>query len=66
MKNYEAPKLYVDEYSADTMIASTPPAGGPKNGTHNQNCFGRKCPQGYYPNENGDMCNGIGDDGQAC
>lgn len=62
MKKYEAPELNVDTFAADTMIASN----GPKNGTYNQNCFSRKCPQGYYPNEVGDMCNGIDDNGQAC
>lgn len=38
MKNYEAPELFVDEYVADTMIAS---GGGPKNDNagNNQNCW---------------------------
>ena len=38
MKKYEAPELHVDEFAADTMIAS---GGGPKNGNagNNQNCW---------------------------
>jgi len=47
MKHYEAPHLFVDEYAADTMIASvgpTPtsqPAFTAKNGSpNNQNCYG--------------------------
>lgn len=50
MKNYEAPELFVDEYVADTMIASggfvlNAPNGGPKNGHggNNQNCWGYNC-----------------------
>jgi len=41
MKKYESPKLFVDEYVADTMIASSA-TGIPKNGQagHNQNCWG--------------------------
>ena len=49
-KTYIAPELFVDEYVADTMIASsgggklilTMPGGGPKNGNagNNQNCWG--------------------------
>lgn len=67
MKKYEAPELNVENYAPDTMIASgdAPDYSGVKNGTFNQNCFGRKCPQGAM-NSNGDMCNGIGDDGQSC
>lgn len=43
MKQYEAPQLFVDEYAADTMIASADPAVlGPKNDNadNNQNCWG--------------------------
>ena len=41
MKKYEAPMLFVDEFVADTMIASSG-GGGPKNdnGGNNQNCWG--------------------------
>lgn len=52
-KIYEAPELFVDEYVADTMIASGgsawEAAGGigpaPKNGNagNNQNCWGARC-----------------------
>ena len=38
MKNYESPKLYVDEYAADSMVASTTPKNG--NPNNNQNCWG--------------------------
>ncbi len=46
MKKYEAPELYVDNYAADTMIASG--GGGPKNdnGGNNQNCWGYNCVPG--------------------
>lgn len=37
MKKYEAPRLLVDEYVADTMIASSPKNG---NADNNQNCAG--------------------------
>lgn len=43
MKQYEAPQLFVDEYAADTMIASADPEVlDPKNGNpgNNQNCWG--------------------------
>ncbi len=40
MKKYETPELYVDEFAADTMIASS--QTNPKNGNanNNQNCWG--------------------------
>ena len=38
MKKYEAPKLFVDEYVADTMIASSDTKNG--NPDNNQNCWG--------------------------
>lgn len=40
MKEYEAPKLTVQDYAADTMITS----GGPKNGQagNNQNCWAER------------------------
>lgn len=40
-KRYEAPRLFVDKYVADTMIASGG-GGGPKNDNagNNQNCWG--------------------------
>lgn len=46
MKKYEAPELYVDEFAADTMIASG--SGDPKNGNagNNQNCWGCKSTAG--------------------
>ncbi len=37
MKKYETPELFVDEFAADTMIASNPKNG---NGDNNQNCWG--------------------------
>ena len=42
MKVYEAPELFVDEYVADTMIASSgDDYSHLKNGNfHNQNCYG--------------------------
>lgn len=56
MKNYEAPELFVDEYVADTMIASSG-GGGPKNSNagNNHNCWGFNCKKGE-----------IGPDGDAC
>ena len=44
MKKYEAPMLFVDEFVADTMIAS----GEPKNANagNNQNCWGCKSAAG--------------------
>lgn len=46
-KHYEAPRLFVENYAADTMIASTiyMPGGGPKNGNagNNQNCWSYNC-----------------------
>ena len=42
MKIYEAPELFVDEYVADTVIASNGGGGGgPKNDNagNNQNCW---------------------------
>ena len=43
MKKYEAPKLNVDEFVPDTMIASA--KGGPKNDNagNNQNCWSFNC-----------------------
>lgn len=42
MKIYEAPELFVDEYVADTMIASAVTGWMPKNenADNNQNCWG--------------------------
>lgn len=37
MKKYEAPELYVDNFAADTMIASSDPKNG--NAGNNQNCW---------------------------
>ena len=42
-KTYESPKLFIDEYAADTMIASGGASGASaKNGNpaNNQNCWG--------------------------
>ncbi len=52
MKKYEAPMLFVDEFVADTMIAST--TAGPKNGAAdvNQNCAGCKDYKGQVVGEN--------------
>ena len=53
MKVYEAPELFVDEYVADTMIASSGEddisGGGPKNDNagNNQNCWGYNCIPGF-------------------
>lgn len=57
MKKYNAPKLYVDEYVADTMIASI--TGSPKNGNagNNQNCSGCNESAGVTdPNNPENMC----------
>ena len=58
MKKYEAPKLFVDEYMPDTMIASG--GGGrtfvSKNGNaNNQNCYGKDTSWGSIA-ANGDYC----------
>ncbi len=55
MKKYMAPKLFVDSFAPDTMIAS----GGTKNGNpdNNQNCWG--CNQsagGTDPNNQENSC----------
>lgn len=44
MKEYEAPKLIVQDYAADTMITSTTPGSGPKNDNagNNQNCWAER------------------------
>ena len=57
MKKYVAPELYVDEFAADTMIAS----GGsePKNANagNNQNCWGCKSEKGEVdPGNPENMC----------
>lgn len=41
-KTYESPKLFVDEYAADTMIASIPDPASARHGNpgNNQNCWG--------------------------
>ena len=60
MKKYEAPRLFVDEYAADTMIASGG-GGGPKNDNagNNQNCWGKNCVPGAV--EDGEnACLGAG------
>lgn len=66
-KEYEAPCLFVDEYVADTMIASSEgmniptTGGGPKNDNagNNQNCWGFNCVPGAV--EDGeDACLGNG------
>ena len=67
MKIYEAPELFVDEYVADTMIASSGggwglPGGGPKNDNagNNQNCWGYNCvPGAVEDGENACLGNGI-------
>ena len=58
MKVYEAPKLYVDEYAPDTMIASS--GKGPKNGNagNNQNCWG--CNQSFGRVSGSRVCLGPG------
>jgi len=66
MKAYEAPELFVDEYVADTMIASSG-GGNPKNGNpKNQNCYGCDAYLGqivgddmciYYPGDAGSTDN---------
>ena len=55
MKNYEAPELFVDEYVADTMIASSDTKNG--NPDNNQNCWG--CNQYFAatdPNKPSNSC----------
>lgn len=62
MKKYEAPKLFVDEFVPDTMIASGRPGGGPKNDNagNNQNCWGLNCvPGAVEDGENACLGNGI-------
>ena len=58
-KEYEPPRLFIDEYAADTMIASYGSGYIPKNGNagNNQNCWG---PNQTYAaiNSNGDACYG--------
>lgn len=39
-KIYEAPELFVDEYVADTMIASSGEEPKNENADNNQNCWG--------------------------
>lgn len=64
-KNYEAPMLFVDEYVADTMIASSEDDEMPflgwntKNGNagNNQNCWGcRDVPGQPNPDDPSDAC----------
>lgn len=38
MKKYEAPRLFVDKFAADTMISSSNTKNG--NPDNNQNCWG--------------------------
>ena len=54
MKKYEAPELHIDNYAADTMIASN--ESNPKNGNadNNQNCW--SCYSGTQHNADGDAC----------
>ena len=62
MKVYEAPELFVDEYVADTMIASSVGGGGPKNDNagNNQNCWGYNCVPGVVEDgQNACLGNGI-------
>ena len=42
MKKYEAPMLFVDQFAADTMIASTTAEPKNANAGNNQNCWGCK------------------------
>lgn len=61
MKKYQAPQLFIDEYVADTMIASGGGGGGPKNDNagNNQNCWG--CNQVFAKVEDGEnACMGPG------
>lgn len=61
MKKYEAPKLFVDEFVADTMIASGVSANY-KNGNpdNNQNCAGCRFAYGAGdPQVAGDWCNYV-------
>ncbi|MBR3494221.1 MAG: hypothetical protein IKH38_02225 [Clostridia bacterium] len=60
MKKYEAPRLFVDIFVADTVIASNP-KGGPKNDNagNNQNCWA--CNMVYAKVEDGEnACLGAG------
>lgn len=61
MRKYEAPRLFVDSFAADTMIASLT-GGGPKNDNagNNQNCWGFNCVHGAVEDgENACLANGI-------
>ncbi|MCR4729653.1 MAG: hypothetical protein K5881_01860 [Saccharofermentans sp.] len=59
MKKYEAPKLFVDEFVPDTMIASEEPKNG--NAGYNQNCWGCKDIAGQpAPNDPTNACLGPG------
>ena len=57
-KFYEAPALFVDEYVADTMIASSGYGDyNSKNGNpNNQNCYGCDTEFGKPNTWNGDIC----------
>ena len=77
---YEAPGLFVDEYAADTMIASNdntpydwPAMGGigssPKNGNadNNHNCWGcRDIPGFPDPDNRENACMGANIGGVVC
>jgi len=66
-RTYEAPCLFVDEYVADTMIASSAEVfiqmdgGGPKNNNadNNQNCWGCNITPGKWEDGN-NACLGAG------
>lgn len=59
MRTYEAPELFVDEYVADTMIASTIGGTDPKSGNpdNNQNCWACRYTAGAPdPYSEGNLC----------
>lgn len=62
MKKYEAPRLFVDSFAADTMIASSPKND---NAGNNQNCWGLDCVAGQI-NGDGDVCLGDTLHSDAC
>lgn len=58
MKKYQAPELFVDEYAADTMIASSNYKNG--NPDNNQNCAGCRYSYGAGDPQNSEnWCNYV-------
>lgn len=51
-KMYEAPVLFVDEYVADTMIASSGILSAKNGNDGNQNCYGCRSTEGEVYEDN--------------